>query len=580
MFLQRLKSMRKSYSLILLPFLTSCSGWIQLHASRGASATLEVRGTPKEELVVETEGKEMATTTRSETRHEEVAIYEANSNTSESGITSETRFDLQDEEIAHENHSGENDSLSTEYEVQVLGGGPGIRAIGQGPARLIALIEEGINIDGYRVHLNDLTPFAVEDSNTPSSAAFLDTPELEAHAELEHHEFSENGEANIVIRLRGKANAHARSPLRVHLVLDRSSSMQSDWPHVLHAARTLINQLEPHDEIQIVAYSRNAVEVLAPTPVGQGQQAHEALNAISVGGGTNIEAGLRVAYQTLASENRRSLVVLLSDGVPNHGYFDAEEFSSLTSEATLHHGCKTTVVGVGNQFDPIVLQAIASAGQGGYHVARNIEYLEPLFREEIRSSLQIAARDAQLSLRVPSHVNVIHSSEHGEVEADNLRITIPQLSAGQERRVVVRVRANRTSASSNPRFDLKLEYRTQAGHSQRGETQLSFEGDETRLASQIVLDQHLGQAIDEAAVHVRNGAGLQAASVFHAHIAYARHHPLYEHSSKLEQRTQAASRFARALENLVGEASHTERRELSNLMGSFAMRLRWGSSTE
>ncbi len=91
--------------------------------------------------------------------------------------------------------------------------------------------------------------------------------------------------------------------------------------------------------IQIVAYGGDAEEVLSTVRVGDGSAARRALGRINVGGGTNIEAGLRIAYRAAVSTRRspteRPVGILLSDGVPNAGAFDVEELGPLAAEAHL-----------------------------------------------------------------------------------------------------------------------------------------------------------------------------------------------------------------------------------------------------
>src|SRR5690606_4748519 len=123
------------------------------------------------------------------------------------------------------------------------------------------------------------------------------------------------GSTSVVLRVAG-GNAPARiPPLRVHLVIDASTSMQSTWAQLQEAALHLIARLRPEDELQIVVYGTDAREALPAIRVGDGQRARGVVRALRPGGRTNIEAGLRVAYGAVRAH--ASIVVVLSDGVPN-----------------------------------------------------------------------------------------------------------------------------------------------------------------------------------------------------------------------------------------------------------------------
>jgi hypothetical protein len=79
---------------------------------------------------------------------------------------------------------------------------------------------------------------------------------LEAWAELEQETLpAAGGETHVVVRVRApEAAAVPRGRVRVHLVIDRSSSMQRTWDRVLAASRVLVQRLEADDELHIVAY--------------------------------------------------------------------------------------------------------------------------------------------------------------------------------------------------------------------------------------------------------------------------------------------------------------------------------------
>ncbi len=484
--------------------------------------------------------------------------------------------------------AAEQGSLGTEAGVSAgasgrsevyLGTGPGVRSTGRGRPRLGALLTSaGLAVDGYRIRLSDLEPLA---ELAHARGRLATDGSVEAFAELEHSQLpAAGGETHLVVRLRGgEVSRGARARMRVHLVIDRSSSMQSSWGDVLAAARAVVEQLGPDDEIQIVAYGTDAEEILPPSRVGNGRRAKRALRRIRVGGGTNIEAGLRVAYGAAARPSPEgSLVVLLSDGVPNGGAFTADELGPMAARARARFGCTTTVLGLGHQFDAEVLRAIAVAGRGGYLVARDASELGPMLRAEIGAQARVAARDLRLNVSLAPGVELQDVNDAAGVErsAGGVVVTLPQLRAGAERRVVLRLRV-RPGAEAVARVELR--YRGRDARAQAASKELGVRfGAEARRSGSVaqlaVFDADLGRALDAAATQVLRGHGDAAAEVLREHaLRVEAQRSSGQNDAALSVRTRAVRRLAAALGSLVGSGSPVERREVSLAMGGLALRL-------
>ncbi|MEM9069841.1 MAG: VWA domain-containing protein [Myxococcota bacterium] len=367
--------------------------------------------------------------------------------------------------------------------------------------------------------------------------------------------------------------------MRVHLVIDRSSSMQSTWPTVLDAALTVVDQLDRDDEVQIVAYGSDAQEMLPPTRVGNGRAVRRALGTISVGGGTNIEAGLHAAYRRITPAGPQPLVILLSDGVPNGGAFTADELAPMAARVRATYGCTTTVVGLGNQFDPNVLRGISEAGGGGYHIAQQASELGAVLRGELHTQLRIAARQVRVGVALPDGVELLDVDQSVNATHSNgsVALTFPQLRQAEEHHVVLRVRV-RGGAGSQTVARVRVAYQDPRAMLQHAEKTVSVRyGHAAELATSdaalVIADKDLGHAVDVASQHVLNGRANQAAAVLRAHVTRTEAHAGFRAHARLRVRTNAVAHFAQALETLVTPASHVERREVSLAMGSLAVRL-------
>ncbi|MEZ4247403.1 MAG: VWA domain-containing protein [Polyangiales bacterium] len=469
---------------------------------------------------------------------------------------------------------------------EALGGGAGVRAappVGGGrsatrPSLGALTTETGVNVDGFRTRLGDLGPLAPLALDAEARAGVsLDTDgRVDVRAELAHAQLPRaGGETDLVVRVRGgEPAASARARVRVHLVIDRSSSMRASWADLLAAASALVDQLAPTDELHVVAYDANATTVVPLGAVGDGRRAKRAITALSVGGGTNIEVGMRAAYDAVlrAPGDVAPLVVLLSDGVPNGGAFTADDLAPMAANASARVGCTTTVVGLGDEFDAEVLQAIAAAGHGGYHVAASIGDLSAVLREEVRAQVRVAARALDLGVALPDGVELLGAPEGVVRVGAGVRLQMPQLREGEERRVVLRVRVQ---GGADTVAQVSVRYRSSGGGEVSASKDVGVRFGARAMASGgaaafAVADAALGEALDVAAMHLRDGRVADAERTLRAHAtAYARA-PQVE----LRHRSDVVVRFGTALGVLGADASWGARREVALEMGGLAMRLR------
>ncbi|HJL17689.1 MAG TPA: VWA domain-containing protein, partial [Sandaracinaceae bacterium LLY-WYZ-13_1] len=474
--------------------------------------------------------------------------------------------------------------LALEVEAAAAVPRDGVWGVDGRPTALTALTGRGVQVDGIRARLSDLEALAELRLPAPETARLATDPALEAWAALEHDALPRTGgETHVTVRLRGNPRAEApRGLLRVHLVIDRSSSMQRSWDRVLASARMLIQRLHPDDTLQIVAYGTDAVEAWPAARVGDGRAAMDALDEITVGGGTNIEAGLRMAYGAArhADPEARGLVLLLSDGVPNHGAFEATVLGELAAGARAACGTTTSVIGLGTEFDARMLRRIARDGRGGYHVSASVEELAAGLVAELEAHSRAAAR--RLSVRVELDRGVelldVADGEAGAEQVDGgVRLTLPSLDAGEERRLVLRVRVpghRRARAVGR----VAVTYRSgRTGRAVTASKELSVSMGATRRAADAagaaVIDADLAAALDEAGAAIRDGDATAAVGALEAHADLAAGRIEHRRSARLRARVRVVRRVARAVGELLPEASHPQRRQVSLAFGGLAVRL-------
>jgi Ca-activated chloride channel family protein len=448
---------------------------------------------------------------------------------------------------------------------------------------LTAITGPGLQVDGVRVALDELEALATLSIPGRPSAELATDGAIEAWAELEHESLPRSGgETRVVVRLRASDAAASvpRGRLRVHLVIDRSSSMQRSWERVLAAARALIGRLHADDELQIVAYGTDAIEAFPIGRVGDGQAAIAALGRVSVGGGTNIEAGLERAYAAAAgaSAGSRSLVILLSDGVPTQGACEPTELGALATAARIS-GATTSVVGLGTEFDARLLRAVARSGHGGYHVSASLDALADGLVEELEAHARMAARGVQVRVTLGDGVEILGVAEGDATQVDGgVVLSTPHLDAGEERRIVLSVRVP-AGARAREVAEVSLDYRS--GLSGRAVSAslgldvsfgaravLATEG----AAARAVLDTSLSSSLDLAGNAIARGDALAAQRALDAHAELAEGRVEYRRSEALQARARVVRRLGEAVHALVPGASHPQRRQVANAFGELAVR--------
>ncbi len=165
-----------------------------------------------------------------------------------------------------------------------------------------------------------------------------------------------------------------RPTLSVIATVDISGSMgwnygeDRDTPASLSLTllRRIAAELGPDDRFTIVTYGSSVDVRYGPRAADEPDQMRRAINDLGEGGSTNMEAGLRRAFQ-IAREERGSAeeirVLLFTDVQPNVGATSSNEFRTMTSAAA-DDDIGLTVFGTGVGLGQEVMNGMASLRRG------------------------------------------------------------------------------------------------------------------------------------------------------------------------------------------------------------------------
>ena len=303
-----------------------------------------------------------------------------------------------------------------------------------------------------------------------------------------------------------------RPPLNLGLVIDASGSMQGEpLEAAVAAARGVVEQLRDEDRITVVSFADDVIvhaDATACTRAGRAAVA-ALVDGLHTRGRTDLGAGWLEGCERVAAvmEHRpggQHRVVVLSDGHANAGLTDPEQLG-LHAAALRRRGLYTSAVGIGDDYSPAQLQAVAEQGGGRLHDAPLGEDIVATVLGELGEILGTAADDVALRITHPRRLPVAVLGPYPHTVDDGvLEVSAGTLVNGASRRIVLQCVV--PPGPVGERFDMEIatSWKTADGRPATG----------PRLAAAVVL----APAVEVASELPDLDTCLAVARLWHRHL--------------------------------------------------------------
>jgi Ca-activated chloride channel homolog len=238
------------------------------------------------------------------------------------------------------------------------------------------------------------------------------------------------------------ATAAQRPTLNIGFVIDRSGSMgeRKKIDYARKAVCYAIEQLLPDDRLSVTIFDDQVRTLIPTTPANNKASLTRLVKQIQPGGSTALHAGwvqggMQVSQFLTADLNR---VILLSDGLANVGETNPDIIAT-DVHGLAQRGVSTSTMGLGDDYNEDLLEAMARSGDGNYYYIASSEQLPSIFEQELLGLAATFGKTVTMRIEPQGEVVVADVLNDLDVDAQG-RFKLPNLVFASPIDVVVRLK--------------------------------------------------------------------------------------------------------------------------------------------
>ncbi|CAN1209437.1 VWFA domain-containing protein [Tumidithrix helvetica PCC 7403] len=201
-----------------------------------------------------------------------------------------------------------------------------------------------------------------------------------------------------------------RPQLNISLVVDRSGSMHGQKiEFAKKAACFAVEQLTPSDRVSIVIYDDKIEAIVPSTLATDKSEMVRNIQRIQSGGSTALHEGWRqggIQVSQHLNPTHLNRVILLSDGQANLGETNPDVIATDTHKLS-KLGVSTTTMGIGDDYNEDLMEAMAKSGNGNYYFIEFAEQLPNIFQTELQGLMATIGSKVSLTLVPKNGVEVL-----------------------------------------------------------------------------------------------------------------------------------------------------------------------------
>lgn len=319
-------------------------------------------------------------------------------------------------------------------------------------------------------------------------------------------------------------NTHARAPLNVALVIDKSSALsESDLAFTKAATKSALGELGPDDIVSVVAYDAT-VQVLVPATRFKTYEAlAEGIETVTAGGANALFAGTvkgAAEVRKFVARERVNRVILVSSGAANVGPASPDTLGQL-GDSLRREGIAVTTIGVGLRHDEDLMIELARRSGGQYYFVPEASGLEPVLKQGFGSLANVVLQDVVVTLKFADNVRPVRVlGQDADIVGQTVTARIPELEAGVLDDLVVECEVRATAPGTANVATVEVRYEESAtrrpGRIARTVT-AEFGGggsgseDAANTDTRASVQAHLAFEKSELAVRLRDSGQLEPA---------------------------------------------------------------------